>query len=75
MCAKRTLANICLQMYTVIIPIICDLSCFGDPTSNGSPVMNFFLVPDFFSSEFWSSPRRADRQTDGQTDRQTESDS
>ncbi len=31
----------------------------------------FFLVHDFFSSEFWSSPRRADRQTD----RQTESDS
>ncbi len=37
----------------------------------GSLVMNFFLVYDFFSSEFWSSPSRADRQTD----RQTESDS
>ncbi len=23
---------------------------------------NFFLVPDFFPSEFWSSPRRANRQ-------------
>ncbi len=28
-------------------------------------VMNFFLVLEFFSSDFWSSPR----QTDGQTDR------
>ncbi len=29
-----------------------------------------FLVPDFFSSEFWSSSRWADRQTDRRTDRQ-----
>ncbi len=28
---------------------------------NGSLVVNFFLVYDFFTSEFWSSPRQMDR--------------
>ena len=42
-----------------------------DESWMGSSQMNFFLVHDFLPSEFWSSPRRADRQTD----RRTESDS
>ncbi len=43
---------------------------FGDPRSNGSWDMNFFLVTFFLV--FSRTDRQTDRRTDGQTDRQTD---
>ncbi len=52
--------------FTQNVDSICGLphTKYQDCKSNGSRDMIFFLVHDFFASEFWSSPRRADRQTD-----------